>query len=350
MGAPASVRDEESGRASESSTAGLRTDAALEPTRFAHWPFFKDRVLRPRGIRIGFCILSVVYGIAYSGLAFIIAVQANLFGASGASEGSIVDSNIASDGNMTLAIAWIVVLPFVPLLLDMLGGPRNGVVVCLFTWATCSLLFLVVWSERSTASKWACSIINGLLAGASAPLGFTGTAAYAERAAVLLARMDFEGKSYAEKDGRPPATKSEIIVARREREGELMDRLVGIMMGTSQVVNLLIQIPSAIGLLNDATSRNALYALVAYSSLLFLAALICLLVPTIPEQDHGLKSQTGRKGGKAGCFDAGGVGTKLLSVGLALCEYRGMAFLAIGGWFFFQGEQISVRPPWIDPT
>ena len=63
--------EEEDNKTTNATTVALPAGAGDElatvaPTRHAHWPFFKHRVLRPRGIRIGFCILSVVYGIALS--------------------------------------------------------------------------------------------------------------------------------------------------------------------------------------------------------------------------------------------------------------------------------------------
>ena len=188
---------------------------------------------------------------------------------------------------------------------------------------------------QTTTSKWACAILNGVVSGATAPLGFTGTEVYAERTAVLLAREEFASKTHMEKDGRT-ATKAEIIVARRAREGELMDRLVGILFGVSGVIKILIEVPASLGLLDNPKSMKALHALITFTSLLALGFLLTLSVPDLPEQDHGESKKDTDKADKSGCFSAGGVGTRLISVGLALCEYRGMAFLAIGGWFFFQ--------------
>ena len=267
-------------------------------------------------------------------LGYLDTVPGKLFGASGTSAASVAETNIATDGNAILSAAWICALPFVPLILDLVRGPRNGVSVCLFAWTICSLFFIMVWSLQTTTSKWACAILNGVVSGVTAPLGFTGTEVYAERTAVLLAREEFASKTHMEKDGRP-ATKAEIIVARRAREGELMDRLVGILFGVSGVINILIQVPASLGLLDNPESMKALHALITFTSLLALGFLLTLSVPDLPEQDHGESKKDADKS-KSGCFGAGGVGTRLISVGLALCEYRGMAFLAIGGWFFFQ--------------
>ena len=87
--------------------------------------------------------------------------------------------------------SWIVMLIFTPLVLDLVGGPKNGTVICLFSWAVCSSLFIMTWFVRTEPAKWACSIINGVVSGITAPLAFTGTEVYTERAAVLLAREEF---------------------------------------------------------------------------------------------------------------------------------------------------------------
>ena len=52
-----------------------------------------------------------------------------------------------------------------------------------------------MWKLRSQESKWACGIINGFVSGFPAPLAFTGTEVYTERAAVLIAREEFAEKS-----------------------------------------------------------------------------------------------------------------------------------------------------------
>ena len=63
--------EEEDNKTTNATTVALPAEAGDElatvaPTRHAHWPFFKQKVLRPRGIVLGFWILSVVYGIAFS--------------------------------------------------------------------------------------------------------------------------------------------------------------------------------------------------------------------------------------------------------------------------------------------
>ena len=146
-------------------------------------------------------------------------------------------------------------LIFTPLVLDLVGGPKNGTVICLFSWAVCSSLFIMIWFVRTEPAKWACSIINGVVSGITAPLAFTGTEVYTERAAVLLAREEFaEAKAEAEKKEDPtvasaeatPKSLSKNIVARQE-EGELVDRMVGVLFGISQIFTVIFQIPSAAG-------------------------------------------------------------------------------------------------------
>lgn len=253
--------------------------------------------------------------------------------------------------------SWIVMLIFTPLVLDLVGGPKNGTVICLFSWAVCSSLFIMIWFVRTEPAKWACSIINGVVSGITAPLAFTGTEVYTERAAVLLARQEF-AEAEAEKKEDPtvasaeatPKSLSKNIVARRKREGELVDRMVGVLFGISQIFTVIFQIPSAAGLMSDPYTYDTLWSLVGFTCCIFLFFLVSLMIPNIPSQDHGEKNDKEEEGKNRNCCAT--VGPKAISIFVVLGQYRGCAALAIVGWYFFnsfgQGYvSLSASPPFL---
>ena len=213
----------------------------------------------------------------------------------------------------------------------------------------------MVWFVRTEPAKWACSIINGVVSGITAPLAFTGTEVYTERAAVLLAREEF---AEAEKKEDPtvasaeatPKSLSKNIVARRKREGELVDRMVGVLFGISQIFTVIFQIPSAAGLMSDPYTYDTLWSLVGFTCCIFLFFLVSLMIPNIPSQDHGEKNDKEEEGKNRNCCAT--VGPKAISIFLVLGQYRGCAALAIVGWYFFnsfgQGYvSLSASPPFL---
>mmetsp|Transcript_9839 Transcript_9839/g.33946 ORF Transcript_9839/g.33946 Transcript_9839/m.33946 type:complete len:544 (+) Transcript_9839:143-1774(+) len=314
---------------------------SVRDTKHASWPWSKQP-LTAKGVRLGYLILCTVFGVAFAALGFIQSATSQLFGGDGYSKASVEDQNIAQQMWSAQNYSWIVMLIFTPLVLDLVGGPKNGTVICLFSWAVCSSLFIMTWFVRTEPAKWACSIITGVVSGITAPLAFTGTEVYTERAAVLLAREEFaEAKAEAEKKEDPtvasaeatPKSLSKNIVARRKREGELVDRMVGVLFGISQIFTVIFQIPSAAGLMSDPYTYDTLWSLVGFTSCIFLFFLVSLMIPNIPSQDHGEKNDKEEEGKKRNCCAT--VGPKAISIFVVLGQYRGCAALAIVGWYFF---------------
>jgi len=308
-------------------------------TKRASWPW-SNQPLTAKGVRLGYFLLCLVFGVAQSALGFIDASTSKLYGGSGFSKSSIEDQNIALEGSVVLQASWAVMLIFTPLALDMVGGPKNGTVLCLLSWAVCSSLFIMVFFERSDPAKWACSITNGLVSGITAPLAFTGTEVYTERAAVLLARKEFDEAEKKDEDPTvasveaTPKSRSRKIIARREREGKLVDRMVGVLFGINQIFTVLFQIPSAVGLMSDPDSFDTLWTLVGFTTILFLFFLVSLMVPNLPPQGHGEKNgEEEEEGKKRNCCAT--AGPKTISIFMVLGQYRGCAGLAIVGWYFF---------------
>ena len=306
----------------------------------ATWPWSK-KPLTARGLRLGYFILCLVFGVAQAALGFIVGNTSKLYGASGFSKASVEDADIAQEGSVVLSASWVIMLILTPLALDLVGGPKNGTVICLFAWAAASSLFIMIWFERSESAKWACAIVNGLVSGITAPLAFTGTEVYTERAAVLLAREEF---AEAEKAEDPmvasaettPKTVSKTVVARRQREGVLVDRMVGVLFGIQQIFVVLFQVPPAIGLMNDPDSHKTLWTLVGFTSVLFLFFLVSLAVPNLPPSHQNEKKTTKEEqeeGKKRNCCAT--YGPKIISIFMVMGEYRGCAGLAIVGWYFF---------------
>ncbi|WZN59927.1 hypothetical protein HKI87_02g14550 [Chloropicon roscoffensis] len=310
---------------------------SVTDTKHASWPWSKQP-LTAKGVRLGYLTLCTVFGVAFAALGFIESATSQLFGGDGYSKASIEDQNIAQQLWSAQNYSWIVMLIFTPLVLDLVGGPKNGTVICLFSWAVCSSLFIMTWFVRTEPAKWACAIITGVVSGITAPLAFTGTEVYTERAAVLLAREEF---AEAEKKEDPtvasaeatPKSLSKNIVARRKREGELVDRMVGVLFGISQIFTVIFQIPSAAGLMSDPYTYDTLWSLVGFTCCIFLFFLVSLMIPNIPSQDHGEKSDKEEEGKKRNCCAT--VGPKAISIFVVLGQYRGCAALAIVGWYFF---------------
>ena len=60
----------------------------------ATWPWSK-KPLTARGLRLGYFILCLVFGVAQAALGFIVGNTSKLYGASGFSKASVEDQNIA---------------------------------------------------------------------------------------------------------------------------------------------------------------------------------------------------------------------------------------------------------------